>query len=152
SMPVNQLVAARGPGEVMEYFIENPFKEDTWVTSIEIRPGNPSVVHHAIVQIPESNAGRQVAHEISPVGVQGAQGLAAVKLELQQAVAAQQKALVDQIAFVGQFGQRGGGGGNSVPSSYNDQFVRNRERQTGEGVFMTMEAVYAPGTSPIDFR
>src|SRR5262245_23429066 len=53
AMPVNQLIADKGPGEIMEYFVENPFKEDTWVSSIEIRPGNPSVVHHAIVQIPE---------------------------------------------------------------------------------------------------
>ena len=156
SMPVNQLVAARGPGEVMEYFVENPFKQDTWVSSIEIRPSNPSVVHHVIVQIPEANAGRQVALEIAPiapVGVRGEQGLAAVRLDLQQAAAAlatQQAALADKIAFIGQFGQRGGGG--SVQSSYNDQFVRNRERQTGEGVFMTMEAVYAPGTTPVDFR
>src|SRR5204862_8283382 len=60
SMPVNQLVAAKGPGEVMEYFVENPFKEDTWVGSIEIRPGDPSVVHHVIVQIPENNDARRV--------------------------------------------------------------------------------------------
>jgi hypothetical protein len=156
SMPVNQLVADKGPGEVMEYFIENPFKEDTWVSSIEIRPGNPSVVHHVIVQIPERdpNPARRIvlATEPAPVGVRGEQGLRAVRSEVQQAFAAQQKALADQLAFIGQFGQRGGGGGNSAPSTYNDQFVRNRERQTGEGAFMTMEAVYAPGTSPLDFR
>src|SRR5262249_15936792 len=31
----------------------NPFKEDTWITSIEIRPGDPSVVHHVMLQVPE---------------------------------------------------------------------------------------------------
>src|SRR5207249_11779475 len=56
-----QLVAANGPGEIKEYFIPNPFKEDTWVTSIEIRPGNPSVVHHAIVQVPDATQSRAVS-------------------------------------------------------------------------------------------
>jgi len=36
--------------------------------------------------------------------------------------------------------------------SYSDVFVRNQERQTGQGAFMTMEAVYAPGSQPLDFR
>src|SRR5213594_11653 len=57
SMPEPQLVAARGPGEVKQYFIPSPFKEDTWVSSIEIRPGDPSVVHHVIVQVPEQKLG-----------------------------------------------------------------------------------------------
>lgn len=43
-------VSPTGPGEIRQFFIPSPFKEDTWVTSIEIRPGDPSVVHHAIVQ------------------------------------------------------------------------------------------------------
>jgi hypothetical protein len=152
SMPVNQLVADKGRGEVMEYFVENPFKEDTWVSSIEIRPGDPSVVHHAIVQIPESNPARRVVLETAPVGVRGAEGLAAVRKELQQALVQKVDSEARLVSFLGQFGQRGGDGGNSAPSTYNDQFVRNRERQTGEGAFMTMEAVYAPGTSPLDFR
>src|SRR5262252_4860731 len=53
SMKEPYLVAARGPGEIKQFTIPNPFKEDTWVTSIEIRPGDPSVVHHVIVQIPD---------------------------------------------------------------------------------------------------
>jgi hypothetical protein len=36
--------------------------------------------------------------------------------------------------------------------SYSDQLVRNQERQTGRGAFTTMEAVYAPGSQPLDFR
>ncbi len=28
----------------------------------------------------------------------------------------------------------------------------SRERETGRGAFTTMEAVYAPGTQPLDFR
>ena len=37
--------------EIMEITIPTGFKKDTWVTSIEIRPGNRSVVHHADVFI-----------------------------------------------------------------------------------------------------
>jgi hypothetical protein len=44
-------VSAKGSGEIKHFFIPSPFKEDTWVTSIEIRPGDPSVVHHAIVEL-----------------------------------------------------------------------------------------------------
>ena len=54
SMPQPYRVAAKGAGEVKEFFIPSPFKEDTWVSAIEIRPGDPSVVHHVIVQIPEN--------------------------------------------------------------------------------------------------
>src|SRR2546428_1487026 len=46
-------VPAKGAGQIQSFMIPNPLKEDTWVTSIEIRPGDPSVVHHVIVQIPE---------------------------------------------------------------------------------------------------
>ncbi len=60
SMPFDQPVVASGPGEIKEYFIPSPFKEDTWVSSIEIRPGDPSVVHHVIVQVPEVNQSKFV--------------------------------------------------------------------------------------------
>jgi hypothetical protein len=55
---------------------------------------------------------------------------------------------VKQAVFVvaDNFGQRGGNGG-----TYSDILVRLRERETGEGAFTTMEAVYAPGTQPLDF-
>jgi hypothetical protein len=99
SMPEPYRVVFHGPGEIKEFFIDNPFKEDTWVSAMEIRPSDPTVVHHAIVQIPE-RAQRNI-----PLG-----------------------------------------------GSYGDIFARNFERQTGEGTFMTMEAVYAPGTPPLDFQ
>src|SRR6516225_7377643 len=39
-------VPARGVKEWEQLAIPAPFKEDTWVTSVEILPGQPSVVHH----------------------------------------------------------------------------------------------------------
>ena len=57
SMPEAHKVPAKGSGEIESYLVPNPFKEDTWVNSIEIRPGSPSVVHHAMVQVPEETPG-----------------------------------------------------------------------------------------------
>ena len=40
-------VPARGIFDWMTLVIPAPFKEDTWITSMEILPGEPAVVHHA---------------------------------------------------------------------------------------------------------
>jgi len=125
AMPQPYRVQAKGAGEIRRFTIPNPFFEDTWVSSIEIRPGDPSVVHHVIVQIPDQKDLFKVAFE---AGV---------------ADAAKKTIILKDVVD----GQQPGGFG-----SYNDIFAKARERQTGEGAFMTMEAVYAPGTSPLDFR
>jgi hypothetical protein len=57
SMPQPYNVPAKGSGEIKTFLVPNPFHEDTWVTSIEIRPSSPSVVHHAMLQIPEDTPG-----------------------------------------------------------------------------------------------
>ncbi len=139
SMAEAQLVAANGPGEIKEYFIANPFKEDTWVTSIEIRPGNPSVVHHAIVQVPDATQGKLAVRVATAPN-----GAANVPVTQQIATLSQG---VDSGFVVLNSVLRGQGSG-----SYSDIIVRNQERQTGLGAFMTMEAVYAPGSQPLDFR
>jgi len=43
-------VPAKGWVENMIMVLPNPFKKDTWVTSIEIRPGVPATMHHAGVR------------------------------------------------------------------------------------------------------
>src|SRR5262245_11351915 len=50
SMPEPYTVPAKGKGEVKGFIIKSPFQRDTWVTSIEIQPGDRSVVHHVAVQ------------------------------------------------------------------------------------------------------
>ena len=55
SMPRPYQVAAKGEGEIRQFVVTSPFKEDTWVSAIEIRPGNASVVHHAILQVLDRN-------------------------------------------------------------------------------------------------
>jgi mono/diheme cytochrome c family protein len=47
SMPKPIAIPAKGVVELMDITIPGCFKTDTWVTAIEILPGNRSVVHHA---------------------------------------------------------------------------------------------------------
>jgi hypothetical protein len=127
SMKEPYFVPAKGPGEIRQFVIPNPFKEDTWVSSIEIRPGDPSVVHHVIVQVQE------------PVKMAVAGNVAVARGQV----------LREGIPFAG------GIVTGNLPqgqSSYSDILARLEEQRTGLGAFMTMEAVYAPGTSPLDFR
>jgi len=154
SMPEAYHVAAKGTGEIKEFFIPSPFTEDTWVTSIEIRPGDPSVVHHVIVQVPEQATKKAVAVAFS-------QGVAGGAVLQKEAVVAQlaetMKLEASALAAAGAAGNRVAVNSNRVVvngngSSYSDLITRLRERETGLGAFMTMEAVYAPGSPPLDFR
>jgi hypothetical protein len=117
--------------------IANPFKEDTWVTSIEIRPGDPSVVHHVIVQIPEQIQNRVIPRASVTVCADCENDAQSQRLEA--------KLPAPPVVVADDLPRQGGG-------SYSDQLTRRRERITGEGAFTTMEAVYAPGSSPLDFR
>jgi hypothetical protein len=47
SMPSPIAIPAKGVLDLMDITIPGCFKTDTWVTAIEILPGNRSVVHHA---------------------------------------------------------------------------------------------------------
>ena len=152
SMPQEYRISAKGEGEVRQFIIPSPFAEDTWVSSIEIRPGDPSVVHHVIVQVAAMNTSAQVASSTAltrKVIDSGAAvtiaGAAPSAPQLKQELAAEVAlAFSEALGSVNNFTQVGG--------SYSDILARNLERQTGEGAFMTMEAVYAPGSQPLDFR
>jgi hypothetical protein len=138
-------VPAKGVGVIQSFIIPNPFKEDTWVTSIEIRPGDPSVVHHVIVQIPEQTAPlpQQQALVIRTASVTVcADCKDSAALRKVEADFAARPVTVNVVNNV----PRQGG------NSYSDQFAKMRERITGQGAFTTMEAVYAPGSPPLDFR
>jgi hypothetical protein len=123
SMPQPHRIPAKGAGEIKSFLIPNPFKEDTWITSIEVRPGDPSVVHHVIVQIPEERftGGSAWGGAATPPFVAGPVPRARV-------------------------GMRGGGGGYPGREPRGDQFGQET------GAFATMEAVYVPGSPPMDFR
>ena len=44
-------IPATGVVELSDVTLPTGFTKDTWITSIEIRPGNREVVHHAIIEI-----------------------------------------------------------------------------------------------------
>jgi hypothetical protein len=50
-MPVEIAVPAKGTVEYTYMIVPTGFTEDRWVQEIEVRPGNPKVVHHANVYI-----------------------------------------------------------------------------------------------------
>jgi hypothetical protein len=130
SMKEPYFVPAQGAGEIKQFVIPNPFKEDTWVSSIEIRPGDPSVVHHVILQVQEPADAKFVAL---------------------RDVAAKLESLRDGFQFIANNGVVTGNA-TQGQGSYSDILARLEERRTGLCAFMTMEAVYAPGTSPLDFQ
>lgn len=51
SLPQPISIPAKGVVELAEITIPSGFTKDTWVTSIEIRPSNRAVVHHAVLSI-----------------------------------------------------------------------------------------------------
>jgi hypothetical protein len=71
SMPEPHAIPAKGGGEIKSFLVPNPFKEDAWVTAIEIRPGNPSVVHHVIVSVTEESVGALAWGNMTPPFVPG---------------------------------------------------------------------------------
>lgn len=172
-------VPAKGQGEIRKFVIESPFKEDTWVSAIEIRPGDASVVHHVILQVPELN-------QVDPAGFSGnaltlTGGVASVTVcadcsvdpgvvkrpvtQVERGVPVQRPTPVTPVpappnseaaakleARAAIVSSLGGTRVNGQGGSYSDIFVKLQERETGRGHFTTLEAVYAPGTQPLDFR
>jgi mono/diheme cytochrome c family protein len=136
-------VDANGAGEIKEFFVPNPLKEDTWVTSIEIRPSNPSVVHHVIVQVPDVIPAAGLARAVFACGDCPQTIDSSAKLQKVEALQA--------MAAVADAKKAGNINSHSV-GSYSSVQAKLLERMTGRGVFTTMEAVYAPGSPPLDFR
>jgi hypothetical protein len=52
-LPVSIKVPAEGKIDYQYVLVPNPFKEDVWVQMVEVRPSEPTVVHHAVVFIRE---------------------------------------------------------------------------------------------------
>ena len=55
-MPVDFEVPAEGELPMQNFYVPVPFNEERWVEKVELRPGNPAVVHHSIanvVRLPE---------------------------------------------------------------------------------------------------
>ena len=55
-MPIDFEVPAEGELPMQNFYVPVPFNEERWVEKVELRPGNPAVVHHSIanvVRLPE---------------------------------------------------------------------------------------------------
>jgi len=145
SMPTAYHVPAKGPGEIREFTVPSPFKEDTWVTSIEIRPGDPSVVHHAIVRVPQRPAPTPPPTECGECLLDLPDNEEDLLKYLEELAAARGISRNNINIIVDGFPGRSVRGGAYSPLSL-------KERQTGRGAFTTMEAVYVPGSPPQNFR
>jgi hypothetical protein len=57
-------VPAEGEIPMMNFWVQNPFKEDVFVEALEMRPGNPSVVHHGRIDVVALPPGHTVENGI----------------------------------------------------------------------------------------
>jgi hypothetical protein len=85
SLPHPIPVPAKGVVEIMEITIPTGFTKDTWVTSIEIRPGNRSVVHHADVFIVPHEKGVKYGVPETTAKRRDADGVAIEKIQKEDA-------------------------------------------------------------------
>jgi hypothetical protein len=74
-MPVDFEVPAEGELPMQNFYVPVPFTEERWVEKVELRPGNPAVVHHSIanvVRLPEGTKivnGKAVRDGASPAAL-----------------------------------------------------------------------------------
>jgi hypothetical protein len=55
-MPIDFEIPAEGELPMQNFYVPVPFIEERWIQAVELRPGNPAVVHHSIanvVRLPE---------------------------------------------------------------------------------------------------
>lgn len=50
-MPVEFEIPAEGELPMQNFYTPVPFNEERWVEAVELRPGNPAVVHHSIANV-----------------------------------------------------------------------------------------------------
>lgn len=129
SIPEAHRVPAKGSGEIKSFLVPNPFPQDTWVSSIEVRPGNPSVVHHVMVQVPEDIPASSFSWGAAAAPCVAAPGGLQRDFNESLPVTLSTPGLVPNLL----------NGGTQAPP------VKPPKN------FAILEAVYAPGTPPTDF-
>jgi mono/diheme cytochrome c family protein len=50
-MPLDYEVPAEGELPMQNFYVKVPFSEERWIEKVELRPGNPAVVHHSIANV-----------------------------------------------------------------------------------------------------
>lgn len=61
-MPVEFEVPAEGELPMQNFYVPVPFKEERWVEKVELRPGNPAVVHHSIANVVKLPEGTKIVN------------------------------------------------------------------------------------------
>jgi hypothetical protein len=61
-MPVDFEVPAEGELPMQNFYAPLPFNEERWVEKVELRPGNPAVVHHSIANVVNLPEGTKVVN------------------------------------------------------------------------------------------
>ena len=144
SIPEAHPVPAKGSGEIKVFNVPNPFSQDTWVSAIEVRPGNASVVHHVMVQVPEDLPQQQSfswgagATVCTPTALTPQQGFS-------QSQIAQQARNPAQVQTPGVNTNIQ----NTISTLLNGGQAPQPARPPRN--FAILEAVYAPGSAPMDF-
>jgi hypothetical protein len=61
-MPVEFEVPAEGELPMQNFYVPVPFKEDRFIEAVELRPGNPAVVHHSIANVTRLPEGSKIVN------------------------------------------------------------------------------------------
>ena len=61
-MPIDFEVPAEGELPMQNFYVPVPFKEERWVEAVELRPGNPAVVHHSIANVVSLPEGTRIVN------------------------------------------------------------------------------------------
>jgi hypothetical protein len=61
-MPIDFEVPAEGELPMQNFYVPVPFGEERWVEKVELRPGNPAVVHHSIANVVRLPQGTRIVN------------------------------------------------------------------------------------------
>ncbi len=61
-MPIDFAVPAEGELPMQNFYVPVPFTEERWVEKVELRPGNPAVVHHSIANVVNLPEGTKIVN------------------------------------------------------------------------------------------
>src|SRR5262245_34177483 len=61
-MPIDFEVPGEGELPMQNFYVPVPFKEERWVEAVELRPGNPAVVHHSIANVVNLPEGTKIVN------------------------------------------------------------------------------------------
>src|SRR5574341_148192 len=61
-MPIDFEVPAEGELPMQNFYVPVPFNEERWVEKVELRPGNPAVVHHSIANVVNLPEGTKIVN------------------------------------------------------------------------------------------